>query len=626
VRDPAKTPKPLAHGQGSTVALAQLGTKTLAYVADEDDQAVHVIDVDGGEVASFPLGARPGQLVFDESGRLLVAVRDASRLSVLEPTETGALEERCSVATDAEPIGLAVSPDGSRVLVATGWGRSLTAFDLRSPTFATQLQLTLPREPRSVLVSDDGTKAFVSHAVGGQVSIVDLDAKHVGAVQLHALSVDDERAARQVQQLHVMPGHHRPSPFLLQGPRHGGQGFTLAKIAQPTARVFVPQALVDTGDPRERPPGYGSSEVDQTEQADVAVLDGKSGELLPESLQPLDDSVRRAMDSDTEHHHDECLLPRGSAYEDASHTLYVACFGIDAVLALDALATSPIRAERRRWSVAGGPSGVAVDAAGKRLVVWSQFERTLSRIALGGPDLVDEKTQPPPPIATVALAPPAHPLTVEVALGRALFHSVGDGRISHDGRACASCHPDGRDDGLTWATPVGPRRSIMLAGRVERTAPFSWSGSEHTLHDHVIITFNRLKGDGQLRGLELDALLDYVGSIPTPPRSPHDESDTRVARGREIFNSKSVGCAGCHTGDYFTDDERHDVSTKDDADTSGMFNTPTLRFVGGTGPYFHDGRYDSLRALLSDGTRKMGDTSQLSTDDLEALEAYLRSI
>jgi hypothetical protein len=441
------------------------------------------------------------------------------------------------------------------------------------------------------------------------------------------MSIDEQQASQQVSQLHIMPGSkHRPSPFLTSGPRHASQGFTLAKIVAPTSRVFAPQALVDTGDPRERPPGYGSGEVDQTEQADIAVLDGKSGELLPESLQPVDDSVERAMDSDTAHHHDECLLPRGSAYDDASHTLYVTCYGIDAVVALDALAASPVRAETHRWSVAGGPSGVAIDGAKKRLVVWSQFERTLSRVPMAGATLVDEKTQPPPPVGTVALAPGAHPLPLGFALGRALFHTVGDERISHDGRACASCHPDGRDDGLTWATPVGPRRSIMLAGRVARTAPFSWSGSENTLHDHVIITFNRLKGDGQVRGLELDALLEYVNAIPTPPRGTAAEHDPRVARGKEIFESKSVGCASCHTGTFYTDDVRHDVASKVDADVNGSFNTPTLRFVGGTGPYFHDGRYETLRALLSDGSRKMGDTSQLSNDDLEALEAYLRSI
>ena len=48
-------------------------------------------------------------------------------------------------------------------------------------------------------------------------------------------------------------------------------------------------------------------------------------------------------------------------------------------------------------------------------------------------------------------------VTPQIARGRALFRVTDDGRLSRDGRACASCHPDGRDDALTWSTPDGPR-------------------------------------------------------------------------------------------------------------------------------------------------------------------------
>jgi mono/diheme cytochrome c family protein len=196
--------------------------------------------------------------------------------------------------------------------------------------------------------------------------------------------------------------------------------------------------------------------------------------------------------------------------------------------------------------------------------------------------------------------------------------------MSHDGRACASCHPDGRDDGLTWATPNGPRRSITLAGRIDATAPFSWSGTENTLKDHIEITFTRLRGEGGVKGLELSALAAYVESLPAPP-VPH-ASDPRIPRGKEIFNSVAAGCSTCHLGERGTDNAHHDVQSKTEADKSGSFNTPSLRFVGRGGPYFHDGRYATLRELLNDADLKMGHTKQLSTDDLEALEAYLRSL
>ena len=55
-------------------------------------------------------------------------------------------------------------------------------------------------------------------------------------------------------------------------------------------------------------------------------------------------------------------------------------------------------------------------------------------------------------------------------------------------------------------------------------------------------------------------------------------------------------------------------------------STATGCFVGGTAPYFHDGRYASLRSLLIDADGKMGKTRHLSKDDLDALEAYMRSL
>jgi hypothetical protein len=167
----------------------------------------------------------------------------------------------------------------------------------------------------------------------------------------------------------------------------------------------------------------------------------------------------------------------------------------------------------------------------------------------------------------------------------------------------------------------------MLAGRVADTAPFSWSGSERTLKEHMGITFQRLKGNGGLRSMELDALADYVATLAPPPSAPPKPAlAAKIARGDEIFHSQAAGCSGCHSGSGATDNEHHDVQSKANADKSGSFNTPSLRFVGGGGPYFHDGRYKTLHQLLTDADRKMGHTAHLTNDDLEALEAYVRTL
>ena len=62
------------------------------------------------------------------------------------------------------------------------------------------------------------------------------------------------------------------------------------------------------------------------------------------------------------------------------------------------------------------------------------------------------------------------------------------------------------------------------------------------------------------------------------------------------------------------------------ADAKGDFDTPSLRFVAGTAPYFHDGRYATLRDVLAHTDGTMGATSHLSDEEKDALEAYVETL
>ena len=70
----------------------------------------------------------------------------------------------------------------------------------------------------------------------------------------------------------------------------------------------------------------------------------------------------------------------------------------------------------------------------------------------------------------------------------------------------------------------------------------------------------------------------------------------------------------------------HIVGTRSRNDTTDGYRTPPLIFVGGTAPYYHDGRYPTLEALLADNLDRMGQTSHLPPEDLSALAAYLRTL
>jgi mono/diheme cytochrome c family protein len=624
--------------QGSTVALARLGADTVAYVADEDENALRAFDVDTGkELSVTALPGSPAQVLVLADGRVAVALRDQNAVEILEPTASreAPLEPRCQAPVAVEPVGLAATPDESKILVTSAWGRKLTALD--AATLTPRFDVTVAREPRAVVVDDDGQRAFVAHVVGAKMSVVDLATdKH--EVRELDLRVTDPQSARFI----------RKGGGSVEKQRGGCQGFALAKSVEvvnepspsaalpgerpvvegkavaptaaapavPRARIFAPMVTVDPGEATVRSSGYGASSFTMltAEAPVVSVVDTAAERPLTKTM--LHDGAR---------HQGECILPRSAAMNAKGDALFVTCLGTNALLELDPRGLDPSRLERRRWILPAGPTGVAVDDRAPRAVVWSQFERKLAVVDLVG---AREAT----PRLAVASASPAPRLSAERALGRKLFHQTDDPRVSSDGRACASCHPDGREDALTWSTPDGPRQTIMLAGRTRETAPYSWIGNHADLHTHLATTFQRLGGSG-LKSLpgrfdEVDALVAYLEGMPGPSLEGAAMDSARTAlvtRGEVLFNAPAQGCATCHMAGG-TDTATHDVGSSQAVDHNAPFDTPSLRFVSGTAPYFHDGRYTTLDQLLSGSDGKMGHTLQLARPDVLALKAYLETL
>jgi hypothetical protein len=571
-------------------------TGTIAYVADADEPTLRTIDVDERrELAATALKGRPEQVMVLGDGRVAVTLRSANAVEVLEPAQqpSDPLEVRCVVDTRDEPIALAATPDDATVLVTSGWGHALGAFDAK--TFAPKFEASLARDPRSVVVSDDGSRAFVAHVVEARMSVIDL------ATPEHAVRLVDLRAKTSADE----------SP---EAARRGCQGFALTKVADRAGaktsgmidRLFAPMVSVNPGDGASESEGYGSESP--SEVSEVAVVDASAERALTRLV--------RLPASGTAH--TECLLPRAAAYDDGA--LYVTCLGIDALVKLDARSLDPSRAELQRWNVAAGPLGVGIDHDGKRAVVWSQFDREVAFVGI-------ESDAPP---ERLAVARQSAGITANVALGRRIFHQMGDARISADGRACASCHPDGREDALTWSTPDGARQTPMLAGRIAGTAPYGWLGGSDKVQDHLKKTFERLGGEGLPKN-QLAALVDYVASMapPAPRAIPAEPARAAlVERGRALFGSNETGCSTCHDVSHaFTDGLRHQVMTQaPQGSKSDGFDTPSLRFVAGTAPYFHDGRYKTLDDVLTAPDHAMGESTRLSRGDRAAIVAYLETL
>jgi cytochrome c peroxidase len=209
--------------------------------------------------------------------------------------------------------------------------------------------------------------------------------------------------------------------------------------------------------------------------------------------------------------------------------------------------------------------------------------------------------------------------------GHYLFHRNASASST---LACASCHPEGHDDGHVWVfDTLGSRRTPTVSGGVLATAPLHWSGDMSDLTDIMHEVFEkRMGGDPAQAGpRHVAAFAKWLQTLPAQPASPTG-SQVQIDHGRQLFNSAETGCTRCHNGPHLTNNQTIDVGT------GQAFQVPTLIGVAARAPFMHSGcaatladRFDPNNASCNGGDSH-GNTSQLSPSDVTDLVAYLETL
>jgi mono/diheme cytochrome c family protein len=114
--------------------------------------------------------------------------------------------------------------------------------------------------------------------------------------------------------------------------------------------------------------------------------------------------------------------------------------------------------------------------------------------------------------------------------------------------------------------------------------------------------------------IKVDAYLQSM----KPLESPFKQVAEDLAEGEALY--QSLNCQECHPPPLYTNLGSYSLG----GDKELHWDTPTLIELWRTGPYWHDGRFATLKEVLE--TEQHGLHGPLSVSDLKKLEAYLMSL
>jgi cytochrome c553 len=660
----ATVQQPSAPPAVSGGTLRVLADGVTAVAADPDRDSVYVVDLPSRSLRAtiaLSVGDEPGRVIEDGAGRVHVALRHGGAVATIDAL-AGTLTDRRSVC--AAPRGLAYDPTADLIHVACRDGELVSLPAAGGTAVRT---LVLDSDLRDVVVS--GTELLVSRFRSAELLTVEADGSISGrsappAFQSALARAGELFSAGVAWQTIAAPDgttvmlHQRGDTGIINAVAGGYGGPNPCNaIVHPAVTAFRPGGTIASGpalagmvlavDMALSPDGSHLAFVSMGNASNRQT--GAAASTPPQLTRVFETSLANAVDGtigcNPDGVHGPCAGVGGSFGGTAGRSGGPGGAGgrsgpggATGAGGLGGAGGSGGAGGAGGGGGAGGMAGTSVDGGAADADIDGGLTRpSPPPVTCGTPDptvptvvgepiaiayagdgsLVVQSREPAmlafPDGTSVALSTQSRADT-----GHEVFHANAGGFL-----ACASCHPEGNEDGRVWNFAcTGPRRTQSLQTGLRGTEPFHWSGDEldfsHLMTD---VFMGRMSGP-QLVADQEDALLSWLDAQPRPPRAmPADPA--AVERGRMLFDdTKNVGCVTCHAGTGFTDNQTVDVGT------SGRFQVPSLVGVGSRAPYMHNGCAATLRDRFSPacGGTNHGVTSQLSDAQISDLTAYLETL
>ena len=597
----------------SPLAVAVSPDGNTLYVSDKTAGCVTVIDTTAGKaVADIPIAGEPNGLALSPDGKTLyVAQRKAHAVAVVD---TAARVVTGRIDVGLWPVAVTLAETNKRLYTCNRGDHTVSVVDLAAGKEIKRIPVV--REPAFAAITPDESRVVVANflplgsgtdpALAAEVSLIDAATMEQTATiglppgSTTVSGVCTSPDGKWAYVVHTLGRFNLPITQLERGWVHT---YALSVIDVPGASLLTTMLLDDLSGGAADPWAVVASAdgktlwVTHSGTHEVSTLDiGRIHELL-EGKVPAE--VARITDGPRENIWVRIGRDRGEL----------------AKLANDLTALYIAGTIRRAATGGNGPRGLALAPDGRKLFVANYFSGTVGVLDASTGKL----------LATLPTGP--QPEAGPDRRGEIYFHDAR--RCFQRWHSCATCHPDGRVDGLPWdfmRDGIGNGKDVISLVYTQHSPPHNRRATRPdprecmrtgVIGSHLIVP----------EPSDVDDLLAYVTSLVPEPNPRMPELAEAAGRGKVLFEGKAE-CAVCHPAPYFTDKKMHNVGMLSPLEPDGRYDTPSLIEAYRTGPYYHDGRAVTLEGALikHDPKGLHGAMKDLTPQEVDDLVAYLLSL
>lgn len=561
--------------------------------------------------------------------RMLVANSGNGTVALVDPQAGKILSV---IPTGEKPAGVALARDGKRAVVTHWYGYDLAILDIKSDKLSVAGRVAVGAEPRGVVLSPDGKFAYAALGSTNEVVRVDLAERNVTG----RLEVGREPRGLAISRdgLKLAVGNVRAESISI-----------IDRIAWKVERTIsvagtnLRQVTFDhdgkyayVANMQNRGMATTANNIDLgwvlgQRLSRVKVAGGEPVDVL--SLDPkgkaVGDVYGVAMSTDGA----KLALSAGGTHELLLLSVKDEPLPWRERVGRDLIPQELLKNDGRfrRTEVGGRPTELAFAPDNKTIYAANYLDNSIQAIDFDSGKVV----------RTISLGGPATPSLARK--GEILFHDAT--RSSNQWYSCNTCHGDGHTAGLDFDTMNDgwhdystahqySRKKVPTLRRVAKTGPWTWHGWQNSLQDATVESFTKSMQGKRPTVDESKAVIAFLETLDYPrnPNRDHDGGLSPAARrGETIFRSTKATCVKCHSGSEFTDGKIHEVGLEERRDVYRGYNPPSLRGVYDKDPYLHDGRAKTLKDVITGphSPEELGGTS-LSPAEVDDLVAYLKSL